>query len=93
MTLVDILTKELAATKHFETCTFPHFDPAIRCKHGYWLCKVEHDHIHYTNRRGKCILYAADPQFFDKLRKLLVELCRREHKAQAAFEKRLRGQS
>ena len=93
MTLVDVLKRAIAETKHFEVCELAAFDPSIRCKHGYWLCKIYEDHVEYENRRGKTNLYAADPHFFEKLKKLLTELCHRQHRTYAAFEKKLRGQS
>ena len=96
MDLIDLLKRALAETKHYEVCVISHHDPAIRCKHGYWLCKIGHDHVYYENRRGKHVLYAADPQFFDKLKKTLIELCRRDHQYWLDYGRKLRktrGQS
>lgn len=93
MTLIDLLKQEVAETKHYEVCIMDKYDPSIRCRHGFWLCKIGHDHINYKNRHGEVILYAADPHFFDKLRKLLTELCKRQQRTQRAFEKKMRGQT
>lgn len=92
MTLIDILTRELAETKHYEVYTSYNKGSTIGCKHGFRLCVINHDNITYENRHGNAIVYAADPHFFDKLRKLLAELCKRRQRCDLAFEKKLRGQ-
>lgn len=88
MTLVDILQRELAETKHYELYTSPYpSHSTICCKCGYHLIQVNHDHVAYRNRHGNATLYAADPHFFDRLKKLLVELHRR-HQHSAPLKKR-----
>lgn len=88
ITLIDILTREIAETKHYYVCQLAHITPTIRCNCGYWLINIEHDKVEYVNRHGKAFLYAADPHFFEKLKKLINELHRRQQRSQAAFHKK-----
>ena len=93
MTLLDILKKELIASKHYYVCEMALYDPSIRCKHGFWLCKIDQDRITYDNRHGPANLPAADPHFFDKLRKLLAELCKRSETFDKELAKKLKRRS
>jgi hypothetical protein len=95
MTLVDILKRELAETKHYYlfASDYPNPHYTICCKCGYHLIAVAHDHVSYRNRRGNAALHAADPHFFDKLRKLMTELHRRHGRERDAFDNKLHSQT
>jgi hypothetical protein len=89
--LSQILERELAETKHYGVYQAGYYQekrPEIYCKCGYHLCDIKHDSVHYRNRRGNAVLYAGDPHFFDKLKKLLNELHRREVYSRSAFGRR-----